>query len=74
VHLQVAQRLVDDLPIPAGPFQGSSYLEALLLEYGEQLRVVPQLQHLALRVYLGCPVRQFYLWGWGGHGCHASPA
>ena len=28
-----------------------------MLEYGEQLRVVPQLRHLALRVYLGCPVR-----------------
>jgi len=54
--LQVSGRLVDDLPIPAGPFEGASYLEALSLEYGEQCRAVPQLQRVALRMYLSCPL------------------
>ena len=55
--LQLAGRLVDDLPIPAGPFQGASYLEWLSLDYAEQCRGVKQLQHIALRVYLSaCPL------------------
>lgn len=54
--LHVSGRLVDDMPIPAGPFQGASYLESLSLEYGEQCRAVPQLQRVALRIYLSCPL------------------
>ena len=54
--LQVSGRLIDDLPIPAGPLEGASYLESLSLEYAEQCRAVPQLQRVALRMYLGCPM------------------
>jgi hypothetical protein len=54
--LQVSGRLIDDLPIPAGPLEGASYLESLSLEYAEQCRAVPQLQRLALRMYLACPM------------------
>ena len=53
--LQVSGRLIDDLPIPAGPLEGASYLESLSLEYAEQCRAVPQLQRLAVRMYLACP-------------------
>ena len=54
--LQVSGRLIDDLPIPAGPLEGATYLESLSLEYAEQCRSVPQLQRLALRMYLACPM------------------
>lgn len=54
--LHLTGRLIDDLPIPAGPLAGASYLESLTLEYAEQCRAVPQLQRIALRMYLSCPV------------------